>query len=145
MKNWKAASVSKTWLLIQYLQFPSTFTPFFITVSRYWLFQFVPLWVINLCAYSAIIGSSCRCFIWWFLLLVINSFICRWLVLQSVGYWFVILNWRLMVMLIQTFLNTSTRLISVLQSLVHHICALFGGFFCWWLIHSFADDWCYNL
>ena len=82
------------------------------------------------------------CFIWWFLSLVINSFICRWLVLQSD--WFVILNWRLMVMLIQSFLNTSTRLISVLQSLVHHVGASFGGFFRW-LIYSFVGDWCYNL
>ena len=47
-------------------------------------------------------------------------------------------------MLIQSFLNTSTRLISVLQSLVHHVCASFGGFFRW-LIHSFVGDWCYNL
>ena len=97
----------------------------------YWLFQFFPLWVINLCA--SIIGSSCRCFIWWFLSLVIYSFICRWLVLQSD--WFVILNWRLMVKHIQSFLNTSTRIISVLQSLVHHVCASFGGFFR--LINSF--------
>ena len=58
--------------------------------------------------------------------------------------WFVILNWRLMVMLIQSFLNTSTRLIYVLQSLVYHVCASFGGFFRW-LIHSFVGDWCYNL
>ena len=109
----------------------------------YWFFQFVPLWVINLCAF--IIGSSCRCFIWWFLSLVINSFICRWLVLQSVGDWFVILNWRLMVMLIHSFLNTSTRLISLLQSLVHHVGASFGGIFRWWFIYSFVGDWCYNL
>ena len=110
----------------------------------YWFFQFVPLWVINLCAF--IIGSSCRCFIWWFLLLVINSFICRWLVLQSVGDWFVILNWRLMVMLIHSsFLNTATRLISVLQSLVYHVGASFCGFFRWWVIYSFVGDWCYNL
>ena len=74
---------------------------------------------------------------------LLNSFICRWLVLQSAC--FVILNWRSMVMLIYSLLNTSTRLISVLQSLVHHVCDSFGGFFRWWLIHSFVGDWCYNL
>ena len=58
--------------------------------------------------------------------------------------WFVILTWRLMLKLNHSFLNTSTRLISVLQSLVHHVCASFGGFFRW-LIHSFVGDWCYNL
>ena len=108
----------------------------------YWFCQFVPLRVISLCA--SIIGSSCRCFIW-VSFVGDYSFICRWLLLHSVGDWLVILNWRLMVMLIHSFLNTSTRLISVLQSLVHHVGASFGGFFRWWLIHSFVGDWRYNL
>ena len=90
------------------------------------------------------------CFIWCVLSLVIYSFICRWLVLQSVGDWFVILNWRLIVTvtLIQSFLNTSTRLISVLQSLVHHVGALFGflslvinWFICRWLLLQSVVDW----
>ena len=143
MKNWKA-SVSKTWLLIQYLQFPSTFTPFFIIVSRYFT-DFSSLshcgWLISvLQSLVHHVGAS-----FGFLSLVINLFICRWLLLQSVGDWFVILYWRLMVMLIHSFLNTSTRLISVLQSLVHHVCASFGGFFRCWVIYSYAGDWCYNL
>ena len=135
-------NVTHSSLIISMFKISIHFNSFFIIVSRYFT-DFSSLshcgWLISvLQSLVHHVGAS-----FGFLSLVINSMICRWLVLLSD--WFVILRWRLMVMLIQSFLNTSTRLISVLQSLVHHVCASFGGFFRWWLIHSFVGDWCYNL
>ena len=145
MKNWKA-SVSKTWLLIQYLQFPSTFTPFLLLFPGTLLFLSSLShcgWLISvLQSLVHNVGAS-----FGFLsLVIIHSFVGDWcynLLVIGSSYWAG--DWWWCSSLIHSFLITSTRLISVLQSLVHHVGASIGGFFRWWLIYSFEGDWCYNL